>query len=186
MIKQIKPEEINAVIESDKPFCYDMIILHHTAEIVDANHDGLYGEEIDRMQRAGEREGYPKFVNGMGYHFLINPGGQIEIGDRWIHQIYGAHCVEKGMNHHAVGICMVGNFDKTLPTKEQLESLGQLLCFLKPAPVMPHRAYKNTDCPGTGVTQEYWFENISPLVRGVNGPEIKDIRPYFRPDRKPV
>ncbi len=145
-------------------FGYDLIILHHTADMVDSNKDGLYGEEIDRMQRAGEREGYPPFVNGMGYHFLINPNGIIQVGDRWLKQIYGAHCV--GQNHHALGICMVGNFDKTLPTPAQLDSLGQLLSQLNPVVVSPHKRFKATDCPGTNITLEYWYKNISPLIRG--------------------
>jgi N-acetylmuramoyl-L-alanine amidase len=157
------PEDINSAIESSKLFKYNLIILHHTADMVDSNKDGLYGEEIDRMQRAGERKGYPKFVNGMGYHFLINPNGIIQIGDRWINQIYGAHCV--GYNHSAIGICMVGNFDKTLPLPEQINSLGELLCFLDPVDVVPHRKIKNTDCPGTRISQIFWYANIQPLIR---------------------
>lgn len=126
------------------------IIVHHTAT------------EIGNATLINKTHHDRGFWNGLGYHFLIDNGslrkgdGQIEMAPRWIKQQDGAHCRAGGMNHQAIGIALVGNFNEELPTKNQLQSLAVLINALSryykiPANrVMGHRdvAGANTDCPG--------------------------------------
>jgi hypothetical protein len=107
-----------------------------------------------------------KMPNGLAYHFVIGNGtssgnGQIEIGNRWIKQLQGGHVHSDYLNNIALGICLVGDFNRDLPTKEQLEALDELIRYLrirvgkidgKPAIVKAHKEINPpqwpTDCPG--------------------------------------
>jgi hypothetical protein len=107
-----------------------------------------------------------KMPNGLAYHFVIGNGtssgnGQIEIGNRWTRQINGGHVHSDYLNNIALGICLVGDFNRDLPTKEQLEALDELIRYLrirvgkidgKPAIVKAHKEINPpqwpTDCPG--------------------------------------
>jgi hypothetical protein len=107
-----------------------------------------------------------KMPNGLAYHFVIGNGtssgnGQIEIGGRWTKQLQGGHVHSDYLNNISLGICLVGDFNKDLPTKEQLEALDELITYLrirvgkidrKPAIVKAHREINPpqlpTDCPG--------------------------------------
>ncbi len=102
--------------------------------------------------------------NGMAYHFVIGNGsssgnGEIEIGARWTKQINGGHVASDYLNNMALGICLVGDYDRDLPTKEQLNSLYELLTYLRARngktaghypKVCGHREInpKPTSCPG--------------------------------------
>ena len=35
--------------------------------------------------------------------------------------VYGAHCLEEGMNHKSLGNCFIGNYDLMEPSKEMWE-----------------------------------------------------------------
>ena len=107
-----------------------------------------------------------KMPNGLAYHFVIGNGtssgnGAIEIGPRWINQINGGHVHSDYLNSIALGICLVGDYNKTKPTKQQLEALEELIGYLRKrvgktdhqlAIVKPHREINPpqwpTDCPG--------------------------------------
>jgi hypothetical protein len=107
-----------------------------------------------------------KMPNGLAYHFVIGNGtssgnGQIEIGNRWTRQLQGGHVHSDFLNNISLGICLVGDFNRDLPTKEQLEALDELIRYLrirvgkidgKPAIVKAHREINPpqwpTDCPG--------------------------------------
>lgn len=105
-----------------------------------------------------------KMTNGLAYHFVIGNGsgsgnGEIEIGDRWTRQINGGHVASDYLNNIALGICLVGDFDRDLPTQAQLDSLRELITYLrarvgksggKLAQVRGHREInpKPTTCPG--------------------------------------
>lgn len=107
--------------------------------------------------------------DGLGYHFVINNGvkkngygeadGLVEVGYRWKGQKVGSHCKENGdtsnyWNKYTVGICLVGNFEKSRPTKRQLQSLTKLVRFLQDRYNIPtsqikgHGQIKPTKCPG--------------------------------------
>jgi N-acetyl-anhydromuramyl-L-alanine amidase AmpD len=102
------------------------------------------------------------FQDGLGYHFVIGNGtygtmlGQIEIGDRWYKQLRGAHCRAMGMNEVAIGICLVGNFNKKGVPREELDSAVWLVKNLQQRYRIPKNHIlrhkdakrKGTDCPG--------------------------------------
>jgi len=105
-----------------------------------------------------------KMPNGLAYHFVIGNGsssgdGQIEIGDRWRRQINGGHVHSDYLNSIALGICLVGDFNRDLPTKNQLAALDELIRYLRTrcgkfeghvAIVKAHKEINPvpTDCPG--------------------------------------
>ncbi len=105
---------------------------------------------------------YHRRVKGwedLGYHFVIgngrgSPDGAVEIGARWKKQRVGAHAGVLKYNESGVGICLVGSFGRSLPTKKQMRSLERLIDFLMkrfgiPAEnVLRHSDLVPTSCPG--------------------------------------
>ena len=107
-----------------------------------------------------------KMPNGLAYHFVIGNGtstgdGEIEIGNRWKRQINGGHVHSDYLNNIALGICLVGDFNRDQPTRNQLEACEELIRYLRQrvgkidrkwAIVKPHREINPprwpTDCPG--------------------------------------
>ncbi len=105
-----------------------------------------------------------KMPNGMAYHFVIGNGtssgnGQIEIGSRWRNQINGGHVHSDFLNNIAIGICFVGDYNRDLPTRQQLEALDELIRYVrrrvgktqgKQAIIKAHKDInpRPTDCPG--------------------------------------
>jgi len=108
-----------------------------------------------------------KMPNGLAYHFVIGNGtssgdGEIEIGNRWTRQINGGHVHSDYLNNIALGICLVGDFNRDEPTRRQLEATDELIRYLRRrvgkidrywAIVKPHREINPprwpTDCPGS-------------------------------------
>jgi hypothetical protein len=102
--------------------------------------------------------------NGLAYHFVIGDGhgsgdGQIEIGDRWKRQINGGHVASDYLNDIALGICLVGDFNRDQPTRAQVAALEELVSYLRErvgksqgrrAIVHAHKEInpRPTDCPG--------------------------------------
>ena len=103
-------------------------------------------------------------VNGLAYHFVIGDGhgsgdGQIEIGHRWTAQLNGGHVASDYLNDIALGICLVGDFNRDQPTPAQLAALQELVGYLRDrvgksqghkAIVHAHKEInpRPTDCPG--------------------------------------
>ena len=99
--------------------------------------------------------------NGLAYHFLIGNGidsgdGEIEIGPRWKKQLLGGHVRSYQLNLTAIGICLVGNFEQTHPSRKQLDAFTQLMDWLqrdvlrKKTQFAGHKELKGeqTICPG--------------------------------------
>jgi len=98
----------------------------------------------------------------LGYHFVIGNGtksgnGEVEVGSRWPKQKHGAHCKvgsDETYNETGVGICLVGDFERTRPSTAQMASLAQLVDFLAARYEIPdsriigHRDVDDTRCPG--------------------------------------
>jgi hypothetical protein len=115
--------------------------------------------------------------NGLAYHFVIGNGtstgdGQIEVGDRWRRQINGGHVHSDYLNNIALGICLVGDFNRDEPTRRQLEACEELINYLRKrcgkidahyAVVRPHREVNPpqwaTDCPGDAFPYS-WFRRF--------------------------
>ncbi|NTV30132.1 MAG: LysM peptidoglycan-binding domain-containing protein [Candidatus Omnitrophica bacterium] len=125
------------------------IIVHHSA--TDEGDSLLF----DAAHRS-------KGWDGVGYHFIIDNGskgrsdGQVEVSPRWLKQLPGAHCKADGMNEVAIGICLVGNFNQELPSRQQMEALVDLVNKLRlyyhipDSNILGHGQVRGaqTDCPG--------------------------------------
>jgi hypothetical protein len=105
-----------------------------------------------------------KMVNGLAYHFVIGNGhdsgdGEVEIGHRWTAQLNGGHVASDYLNDISLGICLVGDYNRDIPTKKQIAVLQELITCLRvrvgksqghPALVYAHKEInpRPTDCPG--------------------------------------
>jgi LysM repeat protein len=124
------------------------IIMHHSGtptgngKIFD-----YYHRRIRRME------------NGLAYHFVIGNGsdsgdGEIEVAERWRKQIKGGHVKSEAYNKTSVGICLVGNFQKSRPTRKQVAAAIELVDHLKNdlldgrPDLLLHREIQKTICPG--------------------------------------
>jgi len=126
------------------------IVIHHSgtktgnAKIFDYFHRRVRGME-----------------NGMAYHFVIGNGsesgdGEIETGERWLKQLQGGHVKSEAQNEVAIGICLVGDFQRDRPTRKQVASLIELVAYLRDKVGKPHPAFflhrdiniTPTTCPG--------------------------------------
>lgn len=121
-----------------------------------------------------------KWKYGLAYHFVIGNGsqsgdGEIEIGSRWVNQIHGAHTSIMEVNRVGIGICLVGNFDKSSKTtQKQMLSLLNLtthLCKKYNIPITNvighHQVQKNhTVCPGKNFPLEEFKRKLSQALMG--------------------
>jgi hypothetical protein len=120
---------------------------------------------------------FRRMQNGLAYHFVIGNGtstgnGQIEVGDRWRRQINGGHVHSDYLNNIALGICLVGDFNRDQPTRAQLDCCEELTRYLRQRcgkvgdhyPIVkPHREMNPprwpTDCPGD-IFPYSWFRRF--------------------------
>lgn len=120
---------------------------------------------------------FRRMQNGLAYHFVIGNGtstgnGQVEVGDRWRRQINGGHVHSDYLNNIALGICLVGDFNRDQPTRAQLDCCEELVRYLRQRcgkvgdhwPIVkPHRDINPprwaTDCPGD-VFPYSWFRRF--------------------------
>jgi hypothetical protein len=125
------------------------IVIHHSAT------ENGNAAIFDRMHREHNH------WDGVGYDFVIGNGtdsgdGEIEVTFRWRRQIPGAHCggtPGNWANKDGIGICLVGNFDRTTPTAQQMQALVRLVRFLQKRYDIPEsRIYGHNSTPGARVT----------------------------------
>lgn len=146
LLTQVRAGTAGIKVERDK---WQRIVVHHSAI--------KYGN-AKKYDAAHRRRG---MQNGLAYHFLIGNGidagdGEIEIGPRWQKQQAGGHVKNHLINQTAIGICLIGNFEKTHPSKKQLAAFTQLMDWLQGVPLgkkvhfAGHRELKGeqTVCPG--------------------------------------
>ena len=131
---------------------WEYIIVHHSAT-ESGSVESMHEEHLKRTDEEGNR------WLGIGYHFVIGngrgmPDGTVQSTFRWKEQIHGAHSGSAVFNSRGIGICVVGNFEETPPSKAQLNSLKALVKVLSirhriaPERFMGHAAVKTTACPG--------------------------------------
>lgn len=120
------------------------IVIHHSAT------ESGSAAEFDAAHR---NRGW----DGLGYHFVIDngdggPSGNIEVGPRWRIQKWGAHTgntPDNEYNNHGIGICVVGDFSRRLPSQAQLASMQRLVCWLMARYDIPaYRVVGHRDAPG--------------------------------------
>lgn len=119
---------------------------HHTFKIVDEYHKSLGWEMI-------------------GYHYFIEKDGALKAGRA--ENYHGAHTID--YNQKSIGICLAGNFDITLPTQEQINTLKTLLTdirnrYLIPLDkIVPHRKFANKTCYGMKL-DDNWARSLAGVL----------------------
>ena len=143
------PARPNVIGKLDVPLkrTWKYIVIHHS--YTDSGNEEIF----DNHHR--KKRGWL----GVAYHFVIGNGhpsedGAIEVTFRWEEQIHGAHAGRKQYNQYGIGICLVGDFERSYPTEKQMAALVSLVsylqekCSIPTANIMLHRHIKTTDCPG--------------------------------------
>jgi LysM repeat protein len=146
------PSSISRAIRnaSVTPGRWQYIVIHHSG-VNEGTVKGMdrYHREVRHME------------NGLAYHFVIGNGhsmgnGEIAVGNRWKHQLDGGHLASLAQDKIALGICLVGNFDKSVPTSAEMKSLNALVralmerCHISASHVKTHQQINiiGTRCPG--------------------------------------
>lgn len=135
------------------------IIVHHTGG-TDANpladSSNYTVQQCDRDHKArfnmksllGYWVGYTYYIAKDGTVTQTRKDGEI-----------GAHTI--GFNGNSIGICLAGNFDATLPTPAQVESLRKLInekakkFNVPPANIVPHRTFAKKTCYGNKLSEDW-------------------------------
>ncbi len=150
-----------------RPGRWQYIVIHHsdvdngTVKAMDKYH-----REVRHME------------NGLAYHFVIGNGsgmgdGEIAVIRRWTQQLDGGHLASEAQNKVAIGICLVGNFDKQQPTAREMESLRALVealmarCKLTTRAVKTHQQINivHTRCPGSKFPTRTFLNSLQAPAR---------------------
>ena len=133
VLKNIHPEEFQLdrikKTENGKellwPLQYSLrvfkVVLHHTAET--GVEKGRNPDEVVRSIYA--YHAHSRGWGDIGYHFIIDPYGQIYEGRAGGNFVVGGHVYCNNIG--TIGVSLMGNFEDQKPTKEQLVALGKLL-----------------------------------------------------------
>lgn len=132
------------------------IVLHHSA-----TPDGVVYKDFDAIKRGHLARGY----RDIGYHWVVEmvDGKLVAVPGRpeWDD---GAHCIPR--NKDSIGICIVGNFQETVPTDELYMFVADLCRqIMSRHPIQEiggHRDYDATACPG----KNFDVEKVKRLVKG--------------------
>ena len=134
----------------------DWLIIHHVGSMPqeDVNAEVIHRWHLDN--------GW----NGIGYQFVVLPNGIIESG-RPLDAV-GAHA--RGVNSVSVGVCVVGDFRRQVPTREQIASLVELGQWLREQwptlRVAGHQQFADTECPGRLFPLDFVRNEIKGLTKG--------------------
>ena len=130
----------------------EMDLRDYTGAIV-IHHSGLSKGDVDsKIEDIHKMHVEENHWSGIGYHFFIHKGGEIEFARPL--ECQGAHTFKN--NEFTVGICLAGNYEYGQPPMPQLKSAVQLVGALcekyKFAPtdttIFGHRDLCKTTCPG--------------------------------------
>jgi hypothetical protein len=142
------------------------IVIHHSAVSREKNSD-----QFEANNNYHKSKGFPKSSFGyyLGYHYEISPSGKLRYARA--EGEMGAHTV--GLNECSIGVCLDGNFDIELPTKEQEEQLRMLLFEFKnnypKAKIVYHRQFAIKTCPGKLIPDD-WAINL------INNKEMTNVK----------
>lgn len=106
------------------PLRFGHIVIHHSGG----------GSGDPAMLRQVHRDRQPNDpIDMIPYHFVIGNGrgmqdGEIHAAGRWRWRIWGAHLSSRNtaLNLSAIGICVIGNFERTQPSAAQFSALTGL------------------------------------------------------------
>lgn len=110
----------------------DLRLKHDKWKYIVGHHSAIAAGNAEIYGRNHRRRG---MQNGLAYHFVIGNGrdsgeGEIEIGPRWLEQLDGGHVRSHEVNAAGIGVCLVGNFEKTTPTPKQMAAFESLVDYL--------------------------------------------------------
>jgi len=136
------------------------------------HHSGTPTATVEAIRRYHVGIGF----EGVGYHFVINNGrapgttdGRITPTPRWVEQRAGAHARiarHPEYNRAGIGICLVGNLEKTPPTPKQMVALERLVLLLGErydiplSAIVGHGELENTKCPGRHFPMESFLMDV--------------------------
>lgn len=141
---------------------WQYILIHHSASSV----GNVAMIQAEHLRRGME--------NGMAYHFLIGNGsaglgdGEVAEGRRWKYQLQGGHAHQDVLNEAGIGICLVGNLNRTSPTEAQLRALARLVLRLQrdfniaDENIHGHGQFfgEDSDCPGRNFSWERFWKGM--------------------------
>lgn len=122
LTSRTEPETKNDPVEKPKPK-WNKIVIHHSG--------GPRGS-VEMFDRFHRKQG---IENGAIYHIVIGNGngmndGSVQATKRWRKHLPGPQTGNPEVDQKAIGICLVGNFEKTAPTAKQINALKKVLLFL--------------------------------------------------------
>ncbi len=149
------------------------LVIHHTVTSSDATPD-----DIALFHKA-------RGWGGIGYHFIVTKDGKVwYVGD-----IGTARANVANMNEKVIGISLIGDFTKELPTDEQITSTHLLCKFLVETASIPnvkswesvvgHKELGSTACPGASwdkaISGDMWWRIKSNTVYSAPPPQQDDV-----------
>lgn len=150
----------------------EYIVIHHSAASPD--------QTVQSIENYHLSLGW----EGVGYQYLINKQGEVWKGRPETY--HGAHVSEQRINFRSIGICVIGNFDIGLPTKEQVTSLTVLLKdIISRFPniiIKYHRDFNPKSCPGKNIAND-WAINLLKIVTqemvSIPKPLAEELKKYL-------
>jgi len=148
------------------------IVIHHSLTPRDQDIETAMAS-FDRNHKVRLYEEYQQPISNseykyIAYHYCIGGDGTVRAGRSL--DVPGYHASNYAVNLESIGICLLGNFDKERPTKEQIEALKNLVKDMKrefPAidEVSGHRDYASKSCPGDNFDQDI-IDDLNKLLNG--------------------
>ncbi len=106
------------------PKRWNYIVIHHSA--------GNYGN-IEHLQRIHDQRQSKEPIHAISYHYIVGNGNGMEDGTvasdlRKKFNLWGVHVSKNNWdkNFRGIGICIIGNLDKSAMTQKQYVSLLKL------------------------------------------------------------
>lgn len=150
-----RPSKCSDANPSDLDWDYNTVVIHHLGRWIADNPVSVQSSHMDK-------NGW----DDVGYHFMVNKGGQVYEGRRLVFK--GANV--EGANTGKIGVLVMGHFEKEYlifgetPSKQHLAGTIRIVTALKSLfPTLSklggHRDYKKkTECPGN---------QLYPLLDGI-------------------
>jgi hypothetical protein len=116
------PDSLDAIFETSTPVQagrWKDIYVHHS------------------LTPAGSAATLGESAGGLADHFVIGNGdgcgdGEVQVAQRWHRQrAAGQVAGLASINHSCVSICLIGDFDRAMPTQTQMLRLSQLVAALQ-------------------------------------------------------
>lgn len=154
---EIKETNLNFSSLTPRSKVLEYIVIHHTASTAKETVEQIHNFHINNNGWAG-----------IGYHFYIRKDGTIYRGrpEKYV----GAHC--ENYNSVSLGICLEGNFEIEKPTEKQIQSVTDLVKYLRKKygdfKLVGHRDLNATACPG-----QYLYSNLLSIDANANEKFVK-------------